>query len=353
MLHLRIKDKVLERIRQGKYLPGDRLPTQNQMAKEFRVSSGTVSKAIHELCREGMVESRTRGGVTVLPAALTRHRGQIGFVMREVTRTPNSPFQRLLSDFSHFLAADHGVEEEIVLLPAMRGTGERRDFMPWDELLGRPFSGLLVMNVMDITWLAGLKMLSAPVVVLDRDTEEIGLDCVVFDNVAASFDMTRHLIKKGHRHVAFVGNPLPTSRIGQRNYDPATNERFQGYRMALRTHGIAYRPDYVLYRAQDSQGELEEFLKNHANITALVAEAGISSEDAGRLRAIPKKSKRRLEIAGWNWWDDRSVIRDGLAVSTAFDLSAMGKAAANLLSWRMNGERSRPQRVLLEGELRT
>ena len=96
------------------------------------------------------------------------------------------------------------------------------------------------MNIYDLEYLATLKSTSAPVVVLDRDTFDIGLDCITFDNMGTSFQLTQHLIQKGHKDIAFLGRVLPISLKDQRYYDPATSERLRGYRLALEAAGIPY-----------------------------------------------------------------------------------------------------------------
>lgn len=57
-------------IASGGYRPGDQLPSQGTIEKDFDASMGTVVRALEELRREGLVETRHGAGTFVLePAA--------------------------------------------------------------------------------------------------------------------------------------------------------------------------------------------------------------------------------------------------------------------------------------------
>jgi LacI family transcriptional regulator len=52
---------------------------------------------------------------------------------------------------------------------------------------------------------------------------------VATDDLLASYAVTQHLLKRGHKRIAFLAGPLTT---------PWTQERFEGYRRALRESGL-------------------------------------------------------------------------------------------------------------------
>ena len=55
-----IKDHIVLRIEQGDLAPGDRVPSENQLVDQFRVSRMTARRALHELADEGVLV-RTQG----------------------------------------------------------------------------------------------------------------------------------------------------------------------------------------------------------------------------------------------------------------------------------------------------
>ncbi|MFE6844540.1 GntR family transcriptional regulator [Streptomyces sp. NPDC057686] len=64
--YMKVAAALLDRIRQGDYGAGDRLPTQAAMCDEFVVSRDTVRRALSLLANSGLVTSRQGGGTRVV-----------------------------------------------------------------------------------------------------------------------------------------------------------------------------------------------------------------------------------------------------------------------------------------------
>ncbi|GAA4886850.1 GntR family transcriptional regulator [Serinicoccus chungangensis] len=60
-----VVDRVVEAIRDGALVPGDRLPPVRRLAAELGIATNTVAKAYRQLEEEGHVETRGRGGTLV------------------------------------------------------------------------------------------------------------------------------------------------------------------------------------------------------------------------------------------------------------------------------------------------
>lgn len=60
-----VANKLRHQIKDGKYVPGELLPDQNQLAKDFNTTRITVHKAIQLLVVEGMVYSKRGAGTFV------------------------------------------------------------------------------------------------------------------------------------------------------------------------------------------------------------------------------------------------------------------------------------------------
>lgn len=90
---------VHREIRAGRVLPGERLPTVRELAKELKVSPATVNEAWQALAAAGVIESRGRAGTTVKRQATatgpTRYRsisgisGSNGLDLASGTPDPN------------------------------------------------------------------------------------------------------------------------------------------------------------------------------------------------------------------------------------------------------------------------
>ncbi|QDA36378.1 FadR family transcriptional regulator [Paracoccus liaowanqingii] len=71
-LPARIAGQFARQIQQGELKPGDRLPTENAMSKNFGVSRTVIREAIAQLRNEGMIETRQGVGAFVIDRP-TRH----------------------------------------------------------------------------------------------------------------------------------------------------------------------------------------------------------------------------------------------------------------------------------------
>ena len=54
-LYLQVKADIKNRILSKQYMPGDKLPTENELSDQYNVSKITIRKAIQNLSDEGYV----------------------------------------------------------------------------------------------------------------------------------------------------------------------------------------------------------------------------------------------------------------------------------------------------------
>lgn len=106
-LYEQVRQSLATAISRGEYGPGDRLPSETTLAQEMGVNRLTVRRAIEELARAGLVQSRQGSGT---------------FVAATVVRLPVS--QSLASDslvagITQQITA-HGLSHEDVLLKATK-----------------------------------------------------------------------------------------------------------------------------------------------------------------------------------------------------------------------------------------
>lgn len=64
-LYEQIKKYIRERISEGHWKIGSRIPTQRQLAQLFSVNRSTIVTAVEDLIAEGLLEGRTKGGTIV------------------------------------------------------------------------------------------------------------------------------------------------------------------------------------------------------------------------------------------------------------------------------------------------
>lgn len=94
---------------------------------------------------------------------------------------------------------------------------------------------------------------------------------ICIDDAAAAFDAVTHLIKLGHRRIAFV------TGLTKR---PFEIKRKAGYLNALSSHAIPYVPDYTVkcnYTYSDSYQCMEKLMELHETPTAVFASSDLTA----------------------------------------------------------------------------
>jgi DNA-binding LacI/PurR family transcriptional regulator len=187
---------------------------------------------------------------------------------------------------------------------------------------------------------------ATPVVVIDRQLADLDVDTVATDSTRGAYDLVSHLIGDGHRTIgAVLGDPTVTTG----------RERFDGYRIALEEHGIAYRPELVrtgIPREPTGYGLTSELLALPERPSALFT--GNNLLTLGALRAIRTSGLRIPEdvaLAGFDEVDWMSLIDPGLTVAAQATYE-LGRTAAELLLRRI-AEPQRPvERILRPAEIK-
>src|SRR3954463_7291255 len=76
--HLEISRALLAAIAAGKYSDSDRLPSEAQLVKRFKVSRPTVARALRDLIAEGIIERRAGSGTYL------RNKSNVRFTTRQI-----------------------------------------------------------------------------------------------------------------------------------------------------------------------------------------------------------------------------------------------------------------------------
>jgi len=132
-----------------------------------------------------------------------------------------------------------------------------------------------------------VQKLGIPCVLVDYTFKSNGLSCVLIDNVQGTRQAIAHLIKKGHRRIAFIG--------GEINH-PSINDRLLGYKEALKEHHIPVDENLISsdehYTGRnDGFRATERLLERGVAFTALMA-----SNDTMAIGAIQCLRQNGLDV---------------------------------------------------------
>ena len=113
---------------------------------------------------------------------------------------------------------------------------------------------------------AEIQARNTPVVLLDHPTPACAqFPCAHTDDLLASYTATRHLLKLGHRRIAFLAGTLTA---------PWAQERFEGYRRALREAGLDVEESLVFHAGrsiEDGERAATQMLDERCSVTAVQA----------------------------------------------------------------------------------
>ncbi|AXI81140.1 LacI family DNA-binding transcriptional regulator [Peterkaempfera bronchialis] len=178
-------------------------------------------------------------------------------------------------------------------------------------------------------------------VFIDRPPLGLNADTVLAANAAGAREGTGHLIRQGHRRIAFLGDSPDIHTAA---------ERLRGYREAMAEAGLPVDPNWVAMgpTTPDRVGAaLTAALTGPAPATALFCGNNrVTVAAVRRLRSLD----RSVALIGFDDLEFADLLSPGLTV-VAQDPAGMGRAAAQLLFARLGGYTGPPRRVELPARL--
>ena len=125
-LYLKLADDLRAGILNKHWQPGDLLPSEPQLCREYGVSRGTAVKAIELLAREGLAQRRQGLGTFVVHPSLHRQPGVLLSFSASVREQGGIPGQRILEK-KHLKRAEalqFGCSESAIKLVRLRSMDE-------------------------------------------------------------------------------------------------------------------------------------------------------------------------------------------------------------------------------------
>ncbi|MGW4968059.1 GntR family transcriptional regulator [Nonomuraea sp. NPDC004186] len=240
LLYERIVDYLLDEVRRGALAPGDRVPSEMELAERFEVSRITSKKAL-ELLREAGVVHRIRGKGSFVatdlpdldrltPAARPAEGERVPGAIVMIYPDASEAYGLELLCAVEERCAERGIP---LVIKRTRGSQEEEEKAIESMVDSGLADGLIVFPVHGEYYNAGLLRTildGHPLVLVDRYLAGIQVCAVHTDNAAAARALTERLLDQGHRHVAFASPPPEnTSSI---------EERLEGFRAACAARGV-------------------------------------------------------------------------------------------------------------------
>ena len=128
-------------------------------------------------------------------------------------------------------------------------TDNMKDNFILPPLNGSEFDGLILLGELPKEYIKRLGKFDLPIVFIDFYNNAFEYDAIITNNYLYSYNITSHLISKGHEQIGFVGNIKSTSSV---------QDRYLGYYKALLENNITWNDSYII-KDRNSHGLLESF----------------------------------------------------------------------------------------------
>lgn len=318
--------------------------TLAQVAKRASVSTATVSMVLRN---RGRISDATRnrvmqaldelGYVYNQTAANLRNRtsNQVGLLLHDIT----NPFY---GEMTAGLSQEMERHDLLLFLANSEESGERQQKFV-DSLMRNNACGMVLCAARETPTLffETLKRRNIPAIMVVRPLDDVDFDFVGTDNFLGTQLATQHLLRLGHRHIAFIGGSENSTTRAQ---------RIGGYSSKLLEHRIQPNSEWVVSSAasqSDGARVAEALLHRYPEISAAVCYQDIVALGVMQtLRKMGRAPGKDFALVGFDDVTEAALVQPALTtVSVA--AKEIGRKAGELLFSRIQGNDEPPKRIIL------
>ena len=305
-------------------------PTVHDVAAEAGVSIKTVSRVVNaEANVSAEVRSRVLAAVDTLhyvPNSVARSlKVGLGDTVGIVIDSIADPFFAALTSAAEAMALEAGLN----VVFGSTGYDAGRERHQVERMAMQQVRGVILAPVQgDHSYLTRYRH-SVPVVLVDRALELDDYDTVLVDDYGATRLAVEHLLRHGHRRIAFVG--------AEPRFVTMT-ERLRGYRDGLADAGLPLDPALVPHHVADEAGAgaaTSLLLRERPDVTALVAantRAGL-----GVVHALHTARRTDMAMVGFGDFPLAGTLEPGITCVDQ-DPRMIGEVAIGHLLARLGSE---------------
>ena len=332
-LYREFSDQLKKEIGEGRYKPGQSIPSERELVERHRLSRTTVRSAILQLIREGWLYSRPGSATFVSEQSLRRDKGALPgnkhlLCLIKVKYSPlDSPYYSRI-----FWGMQQEADRRGYYMSFCSFTEESKMNF-FKTIRDRNAGGVVLIGGIEDEAVIEIHKSGIPLVLVDNYINRKNIVSVLPDNFSGAFYAVKYLTGLGHREIYFVGASLENKVV---------KERFNGYKEALVSAGIDFKKEYFLGNGFSISGgyhAAEELIKKKNLPGAILA---VNDEVAiGIMNAINEKSDfripRDISIIGFD--DIAWASHSNPPLSTVkIEKENTGALAIKLLSEHMESE---------------
>jgi GntR family transcriptional regulator of arabinose operon len=236
-----VKGWIKSKIEDGTYVPNQRISSESELMKKFRVSRHTVRIAIAELVNEGWLYTEQGAGTFC-----ARRSVQDQPVSSENRQKKVAIVTTFISDYI-FPSIIRGAESEISkkgyqvsLFSTNNDYDNEKRIL--ETIISHQYDGAIIEPTRsassnpNIRHYLNLETMGIPYVMINAFYEEIEPVSIVLDDEKGGFLQTEHLINLGHRDIAGFFKTDDLQGV----------KRMKGFLKALRKYDIPINPNHII-----------------------------------------------------------------------------------------------------------
>ncbi|HEV7941403.1 MAG TPA: LacI family DNA-binding transcriptional regulator [Solirubrobacteraceae bacterium] len=325
-----------------------RRPTMRDVATLAGVSLKTVSRVVNG---ESRVAPATIAKVEDAVATLRFQRNDVARSLRPGHRTHtlglviedlNSPFYPALMRSVDQVAQAHGY----MLISASTFADARRERELVTALLGRRIDGLLLVPFTSDQRYISQANGGIPTVLIDRPARNLKADVVLLDDVGGTEQAVAHLVKQGHRRIAFIGDDASVVYSARR--------RLASFRRTVASAGLLDEELIVTASGLIAEAEIAHAEAAVHSLLALPAgrrPTAIITNDSRVTVGVLRALRLRPDTVALVGFDDLE-LGELLGITVVRTNPAeVGRVAAERVLERIGGRADRPKRIVVPTEL--
>ena len=345
-----IVETLRHEIALGKYAVNEKFPSEQMLVRRFKVARATVSNALAELKREGILRVKFGSGVYVTPMA--RGKGAIGLIV------PGRGRGEIFEPLCRSVEREVGkLGYTIVSGGVLKGRADERQAAALafakrcveNHVAGVIMEPIELVPGKDETTeeiLAILKGMDIPIVLVDRDIPTTRgrseYDLVGIDNFRAGYLLGEMMIKAGAKRISY---------LNFRESAPTVRRRAQGVAQAVLDAGLVWSRRNVIELEIGDAHALAKIMEGRTPPDAIVCANDRTATFVIRtLSAIGLKVPRDVRVSGF---DDLAYARKTKVPLTTMrqPCEELGTVALHALVERILHRELPPREILLTPEL--
>ncbi len=291
-LYQRIYEQLKDAILAGKFVKGERLPTEKELTEQYFVSRITAKRAMDQLADEGVI---------------IRIAGKGSFIAKDYPQQIVHPMagRRMIALVMGGYSASFGLEivngaidraEELGchLIVKRTGSTQEKETQILSHLKESGVAGIIMQTVhgeMYNPWVLNAVYNRYPIVMLDRNLPGIDAPYVGVDNVNLSKQIGLELFRRGHRNISLI--------MLEDDYSSSLKDRVDGFIEASLDMGTPIHKDLWmrrLWERAEAAGISRESPESHEIYVQAIAEHLLRHPEITAVYG----TEYRVSVAAWD-----------------------------------------------------